>query len=89
MQEYEKKWRAELGRDIDMGMVVKDRFTRMTDDELNTLAHSLEGVDLGSTTLIGLVWALFKANKKLLWDLRSIFIGIKEIESEVKREVYT
>ncbi len=89
LQEYEKKWRVELGRDIDMGMVVKDRFTRMTDDELNTLAHSLEGVDLGSTTLIGLVWALFKANKKLLWDLRSIFIGIKEIESEVKKEVYT
>ncbi len=89
LQEYEKKWRVELGRDIDMGMVVKERFTRMTDDELNTLAHSLEGVDLGSTTLIGLVWALFKANKKLLWDLRSIFIGIKEIESEVKKEVYT
>ena len=89
LQEYEKKWRVELGRDLDMGMVVKERFTRMTDDELNTLAHSLEGVDLGSTTLIGLVWALFKANKKLLWDLRSIFIGIKEIESEVKKEVYT
>ncbi|MCG7850677.1 MAG: NAD(P)/FAD-dependent oxidoreductase [ANME-2 cluster archaeon] len=89
LQEYEKAWRAELGRDLDMGLVVKERFTRMTDYELNTLAHSLEGIDLGSTTLIGLIWALFKANKKLLWDLRSIFIGIKEIESEVRREVYT
>ncbi|MBW6517333.1 MAG: NAD(P)/FAD-dependent oxidoreductase [ANME-2 cluster archaeon] len=89
LQEYEKAWRAELGRDLDMSLVVKERFTRMTDYELNTLAHSLEGVDLGSTTLIGLVWALFKANKKLLWDLRSIFIGIKDIENEVKREVYS
>ncbi|MCL7413185.1 MAG: NAD(P)/FAD-dependent oxidoreductase [ANME-2 cluster archaeon] len=88
LQEYEKAWRAELGRDLNMSLVVKERFTRMTDDELNTLAHSLEGVDLRSTTLIGLVWALFKANKKLLWDLRSIFSGIKDIESEVKREVY-
>lgn len=89
LQEYEKAWRAELGRDLNMSLVVKERFTRMTDDELNTLAHSLEGVDLRSTTLIGLVWALFKANKKLLWDLRSIFIGIKDIEGEVKREVCT
>ncbi|MDW7777110.1 MAG: NAD(P)/FAD-dependent oxidoreductase [Methanosarcinales archaeon] len=89
LQEYEQAWRAELGRDLNMSLVVKERFTRMTDYELNTLAHSLKGVDLGSTTLIGLVWALFKANKKLLWDLRSIFIGIKDIENEVKREVYS
>lgn len=60
---------------------------RLTDDELNTLGHSLEGIDLGSVTLIGLLWALFKANKKLLWDLRSIFKGIKEIEMEASVEV--
>ncbi|MCL7414622.1 MAG: NAD(P)/FAD-dependent oxidoreductase [ANME-2 cluster archaeon] len=87
LEEYEKKWRAELGRDINMSLVVKQRFTRLSDHELNTLAHSLEGIDLGSATLIGLLWALFKANKKLLWDLRSIFKGIKDIEMEVSAEV--
>lgn len=87
LQEYETKWRAELGRDLDLSLVVKERFTRLSDDELNTLGHSLEGVDLGSVTLIGLLWALFKANKKLLWDLRSIFKGIKEIEMEANVEV--
>lgn len=84
LQEYEMKWRAELGRDLDMSLVVKERFTKLTDDELNTLGHSLEGVDLESATLLGgLLWALFKANKKLLWDLRGIFKGIKEIEGEM------
>jgi len=87
LQEYETKWRAGLGRDLDMSLVVKERFMRLTDDELNTLGHSLEGIDLGSVTLIGLLWALFKANKKLLWDLRSIFKGIKEIEMEASVEV--
>ncbi|MDF1557257.1 MAG: NAD(P)/FAD-dependent oxidoreductase [ANME-2 cluster archaeon] len=87
LKEYEKKWRAELGRDLNMSLVVKQRFTRLNDHELNTLAHSLEGIDLGSATLIGLLWALFKANKKLLWDLRSIFKGIKDIEMEVSAEV--
>jgi digeranylgeranylglycerophospholipid reductase len=87
LQEYEVNWRAELGRDLDISLMVKERFIRLTDDELNTLGHSLEGIDLGSVTLIGLLWALFKANKKLLWDLRGIFKGIREIEMEASVEV--
>lgn len=86
LQEYEVNWRAELGRDLDISLMVKERFIRLTDDELNTLGHSLEGIDLGSVTLIGLLWALFKANKKLLWDLRGIFKGIREIEMEASVE---
>ena len=87
LQEYEKKWRSVLGRDLDLSLIVKERFVKLTDHELNTLAHSLEDVDIKNVTLIGLLWALFKANKKLLWDLRGIFKGIKDIELEEDHKV--
>ncbi|KAF5429963.1 digeranylgeranylglycerophospholipid reductase [Candidatus Methanomarinus sp.] len=79
MQEYERKWRAEIGKNIDTSLIVKNRFLSLNDDDMNTLADSLENMDLKTTNLLGLVWALFKSNKKLLWDLRSIFKDIKDI----------
>jgi digeranylgeranylglycerophospholipid reductase len=79
LQEYERKWRAEIGKNIDTSLIVKNRFLSLNDDDMNTLADSLENMDLKTTNLLGLVWALFKSNKKLLWDLRSIFKDIKDI----------
>lgn len=81
LQQYEKEWRSELGRNLSMSYVVKERFMKLTDDDLNTLAHSLENTNLKNISLLGLLWALFKANKKLLWDLRFIFKDIKDIET--------
>lgn len=80
LEEYERIWRSDLGKELNMSLKVKERFTRLTDNDLNTLGHSLVGVDLENSTLLGLLWALFKANKKLLWDLRTIFRGIKDLK---------
>ncbi|MCD4845150.1 MAG: NAD(P)/FAD-dependent oxidoreductase [Methanosarcinales archaeon] len=80
LQEYERKWRAEIGKNIDTSLIVKNRFLTLSDDDMNTLADSLENMDLKTVSLLGLVWTLFKTNKKLLWDLRSIFKDIKEIK---------
>ena len=38
---YEKPWRATTGHDIDLSLIVKNCFINLTDEDLNSLAHSL------------------------------------------------
>lgn len=70
---YEKRWRETVGRDIDMSLIVKNCFIKLDDNELNALAHSLKCIKFERMRLFDLLQALFKANKKLLWDLRVLF----------------
>jgi digeranylgeranylglycerophospholipid reductase len=70
---YEKPWRETIGHAIDLSLIVKNCFINISDENLNSLAHSLEGVRFESMSLLDLLHALFKANKKLLWDLRVLF----------------
>ncbi len=77
---YEKRWRGTLGHEIDMSLIVKNCFINLTDENLNSLAHSLKDVKFERMNLIDLLQALFKANKKLLWDLRVLF---KDVAKEV------
>ncbi len=68
-----KKWRATVGHEIDMSLIVKNCFINLTDADLDSLAHSLKDVKFERMSLLDLLQALFKANKKLLWDLRVLF----------------
>jgi digeranylgeranylglycerophospholipid reductase len=77
---YEKPWRATTGHAIDLSLIVKNCFINLTDEDLNSLAHSLEGIKFERMSLLDLLHALFKANKKLLWDLRVLF---KDVAKEV------
>lgn len=70
---YEKRWRATTGHALDLSLIVKNCFIDLTDEDLNSLAHSLKGVKFERMRLLDLLHALFKANKKLLWDLRVLF----------------
>jgi digeranylgeranylglycerophospholipid reductase len=70
---YEKPWRATIGHAIDLSLIVKNCFINISDEDLNSLAYSLEGVKFERMSLLDLLHALFKANKKLLWDLRVLF----------------
>lgn len=70
---YEKPWRATIGHAIDLSLIVKNCFINLSDEDLNSLAHSLKDVKFETMSLIDLLQALFKANKKLLWDLRVLF----------------
>ncbi|WMW24452.1 NAD(P)/FAD-dependent oxidoreductase [Methanolobus sediminis] len=85
LNEYEIKWRETIGREIDNSLIVKDTFVKFTDKELNSLGHSLEGVNFSSMSLIELLYALFKANKKLLWDLRILFKNVVKYELDFER----
>jgi digeranylgeranylglycerophospholipid reductase len=77
---YEKRWRETIGHEIDLGLIVKNCFIDLTDEDLNSLAHSLKGIKFERMNLLDLLHALFKANKKLLWDLRVLF---KDVAKEV------
>lgn len=83
--EYEKRWRESIGYEIDNSLIVKDTFVRFTDREINSLAHSLKGVNFSSMSLLDLLYALFKANKKLLWDLRVLFKNVVKYELDFER----
>ncbi len=82
---YEKKWRHKIGMDIDNSLIVKDIFVDFTDKEIDSLAHSLEDVNFSSMSLLDLLYALFKANKKLLWDLRVLFKNVVKYELDFER----
>ncbi|MGP8329983.1 MAG: NAD(P)/FAD-dependent oxidoreductase [Methanosarcinaceae archaeon] len=88
LQEYETRWRKTIGREIDGSLIVKETFINFTDDELNSLAYSLKDVNFSSMSLLSLLYALFKANKKLLWDLRILFkdIVVNDLDFAYKSE---
>jgi digeranylgeranylglycerophospholipid reductase len=85
LQEYEKRWRAKIGHEIDNSLMVKEIYIKFTDQEINSLAHSLEGVNFSSMSLLDLLYALFKANKKLLWDLRVLFKNVIKYDLDFER----
>jgi digeranylgeranylglycerophospholipid reductase len=82
---YEKQWRATLGHGLDLSLIVKNCFIDLTDEDLNSLAHSLKDVKFERMDLLDLLHALFKANKKLLWDLRVLF---KDVAKEVVKNKF-
>lgn len=86
LQEYETSWRSTIGHEIDNGLIVKDAFVKFSDNDLNSLAYSLRDVNFTSMSLLDLLYALFKANKKLLWDLRVLFKDILVNEIDFKRD---
>jgi 2,3-di-O-geranylgeranylglyceryl phosphate reductase (EC 1.3.99.-) len=85
LNEYEVKWRETIGREIDNSLIVKNTFTKFSDKELNSLGHSLKGVNFSSMSLLDLLYALFKANKKLLWELRVLFKTVVKYELDFEK----
>ncbi|MDW7732294.1 MAG: NAD(P)/FAD-dependent oxidoreductase [Methanolobus sp.] len=86
LNEYEKKWRSTIGLEIDNSLIVKNVFIKFTDKELNGLARSLKGVNFSTMSLLDLLYALFKANRKLLWDLRVLFKNVVKYELDFERD---
>ncbi|KXS42345.1 MAG: geranylgeranyl reductase [Methanolobus sp. T82-4] len=85
LREYEKKWRSTVGLEIDNSLIVKNVFIKITDKELNDLAHSLKNVNFSTMSLLDLLYALFKANRRLLWDLRVLFKNVAKYGLDFER----
>ncbi|HOO53940.1 MAG TPA: NAD(P)/FAD-dependent oxidoreductase [Methanothrix sp.] len=74
LQVYEKRWRETIGKSITRNFAVKEFFVDLTDDDLNHLIHSLDGVDVAELDLKGLLKVLLRQNPKLLLKLRHLIV---------------
>jgi len=73
-QVYEKRWRETIGKQISRNFAVKEFFVDLTDDDLNRLTHSLDGVNVAELDLKGLLKVLLRQNPKLLLKLRHLIV---------------
>jgi len=74
LQVYEKMWRETIGKSITRNFGVKEFFVDLTDDDLNNLIHSLDGVNVAELDLRGLLKVLVRQNPKLLLKLRHLIV---------------
>jgi len=74
LQVYEKRWRETIGKSITRNFGVKEFFVDLTDDDLNRLIHSLDGVNVTELDLKGLLKVLVRQNPKLLLKLRHLIV---------------
>ncbi|MDD5473484.1 MAG: NAD(P)/FAD-dependent oxidoreductase [Candidatus Methanoperedens sp.] len=74
LKEYEDKWRATIGKELSKSLLVKNMLLKLSDEQLNQLAHSLEGVDTSKMALQKVLPILFKKNPRILWELRTLFV---------------
>lgn len=73
LREYEDTWRATIGKELSKSLLVKNLLIKLSDEQLNQLARSLNGIDTSKMQLSSLLLILFKKNPKLLWGLRTLF----------------
>ena len=74
LQVYEKRWRETIGKSITRNFAVKEFFVELTDDDLNRLIHSLDGIDVAELDLRGLLKVLVRQNPKHLLKLRHLIV---------------
>jgi digeranylgeranylglycerophospholipid reductase len=74
LNEYEDRWRATIGKELSKSLKVKNLLVKLSDEQLNQLAHSLVEIDTSKMPLPKVLPLLFKKNPKLLWELRTLFI---------------
>lgn len=74
LKEYEDRWRATIGKELSKSLMVKNLLIKVSDEQLNQLAHSLSGIDTSKMELTKVLPILFKKNPKILWELRTLFI---------------
>lgn len=73
LNKYEKEWRATIGKTIEKNYHIKELFMKMTDKQLNDLAHSLKNVKFNEMGTFSLIKQLVKNNPRMFFELRSLF----------------
>ncbi len=76
LREYEDRWRASLGKELARHYRVKEVLSTLTDEDLNSLAESLRGVDLAAQefSVQVLLKELIPRNPKILFKLRKLLL---------------
>jgi len=71
LAEYDRRWKASIGREIEMAYRAKKFFIRLSDDDFNRLAGSLQGKNISSLENKDFLKALFNLNPRMLWSLKN------------------
>jgi digeranylgeranylglycerophospholipid reductase len=73
LNKYEKAWRATIGKAIEKNYHIKEMFLKMTDKQLDDLAHSLKDVKFSEMSTLTFLKQLIKHNPRMFFELRSLF----------------
>jgi len=72
LNEYERRWREQMGRRLERYLKAKNVFITLSDEDLDRLAKALSEVKFERISLTDMLKALLKAHPKLLWKLRGL-----------------
>lgn len=73
LSEYDRQVRDTLGKTLARNYKVKEIVTGVSDATMNSVAHSLQGVDMESMSVTQLLTVIVKHNPMLLKDLVGLF----------------
>lgn len=74
LMEYDRRWRKEFGKRLDTGLKGKEFCFNLSDEDLNTLAHSLADKRITELTPWALLMALIKRNPRMLMGLAKMLL---------------
>ncbi|MCJ7444491.1 MAG: NAD(P)/FAD-dependent oxidoreductase [Methanotrichaceae archaeon] len=74
LREYEERWKQCIGKQIEKSYNAKKFFLKLTDDDLNRIASSIQGHDISRLDTQSILKVLLRLNPKLLWNLRYLII---------------
>jgi len=70
---YDEGWRSsKMGRTLERNYRVKEYFITLSDEKMNTLARSIEGINFSEITVMALLKEIIKRNPKLLLELKHL-----------------
>ncbi|MCP1714731.1 digeranylgeranylglycerophospholipid reductase [Methanocalculus alkaliphilus] len=70
---YDTTWRAsKMGKAIDRNYAIKEFFTKLNDEKLNSIVHSISKINLEHFSTLMLLKEIMKANPSLLLELRHL-----------------
>ena len=73
LNEYETVWHTSFGNQLKRSYKVKEFFVRLSDEEINKIVRSIQGVKIEEMSAMAILRRVIKANPKLLLGLRHLF----------------
>ena len=74
LRKYDKLWKNDFGKILRRNKILQEKILEMDDKTLNKLVRSVAGKNLGEMSVGNIAVNLIKANPKLLWDIKDLFL---------------
>ena len=74
LKEYEDRWRAAIGMNLERSYEYKEFFIKLHDEGLDKLLGPMATEDISKMGMRGVLRVMSKLNPKLLWNLRHMMV---------------